>query len=148
MMLSTGKKRLLLFIVLVIAAGLSAGYYFYNKGPVNIKTAAAQKVEAATLYNAFITDSSAAQKKYSGKILIVSGNVSQASLNQEGKPVILLKTASGSGFVNCTLEEKRTAAIKENQAIQLKGICSGLGEADTELGLQPDLYLERCIVQP
>jgi hypothetical protein len=147
-MLSTGKKRLLLFIVLIIAIVLSAGYYFYNKGPVNIKTAAAQKVEAAAFYNAFISDSSAAQKSYSGKILIVSGSVSQTSLNQEGKPIILLKTAAGSGFINCTLDEKLSTNIKENQTIQLKGICSGLGEADEELGIQPDLYLERCIVQP
>lgn len=146
-MLSTGKKRLLIFVVLIIAAAFSAGYYFYNKGPVNIKTATAQKVEAAALYNAFISDSSAAQKKYSGKILIISGSVSQTSLNQEGKPIILLKTAAGSGFVNCTLNEKYSADIKENQTIQLKGICSGLGETDADLGIQPDLYLERCIVQ-
>lgn len=125
----------------------SAGYYFYNKGPVNIKTATAQKVEASTLYNAFISDSLAAQKNYSGKILIVTGSVSQTSLNQEGKPIILLKTATGSGFINCTLDEKLSADIKENQTIQLKGICSGLGEADADLGIQPDLYLERCIVQ-
>lgn len=147
-MLSTGKKRLLIFIALIIAAAFSAGYYFYNKGPVNIQTAAAQKTEATILYHAFIADSSAAQKKYSGKILAVTGSISRIAANQEGKPVILLKTASGNGFINCTLDEKLPAGIQENQVIQLKGICSGLGEADAELGIQPDLYLERCIIQP
>lgn len=138
----------MLIIILIIAAVISAGYYFYNKGPINIKNASAERVDAQALYNAFITDSSAAQKKYSGKILIVSGRVSQSSLNQEGKPIILLKTAAGGGFINCTLEEKFSGSIKEDQSIQLKGICSGLGEADADLGIQPDLYLERCIIQP
>ncbi len=141
------KKNIALLIVLLLAAGAFTGYHFYNKGPVNIQKANAQQVAATTLYNDFIADTAVAQKKYSGKILLVSGNVADVSLNQQGQSIILLKTSNGGGFINCTLQKKTTGIHKE-QSIKIKGICSGLGEADVELGLQPDLYLERCIIQP
>jgi len=142
------KKNILLVIGIVLVAGASLGYYYYNKGPVDIKNASAIKANAAALYNAFITDTAAAQKKYSGKILLVNGAVAQISANQQGNSVILLKTNNGAGFINCTLERKTPPDIKEDQSIQVKGICSGIGEADEDLGLQPDLYMERCILQP
>jgi hypothetical protein len=142
------KKNIIFFIIVLLIAGAATGYYFYNKGPVNIKNADAQKTTAIQLYSAFLSDSAAAQKKYSGKILSVTGIVSQVNTNQQGLPVILLETNNGAGFINCTMEEKTTIIIKEKQSIQIKGICSGLGQADEELGLQPDLYLERCILQP
>lgn len=142
------KKNIILFITILLITGIAAGYYLYNKGPVNIKKAAAQKTTASELYSAFISDSAAAQRRYSGKILSVTGIVSQVNYNQQDLPVILLQTNNGEGFINCTLEEKTSAAIKEKQSIQIKGVCSGLGQADELPGLQPDLYLERCIVQP
>lgn len=142
------KTNIILLIVLLLISGSAIGYYFYNKGPVNIKNATAQKIAATELYSTFLFDSAAAQKKYSGKILVVSGIVAEINSNQQGFPVILLQTSDGSGFINCTLEAKSTIPIKEKQFIKIKGICSGLGEADADLGLQPDLYLERCIIQP
>lgn len=147
-MASFRKRNIILLIVLLIMAAALTGYYFYNKGPVDIQHAEAKKVDASTLYNSFIQDSVAAQKKYSGKILLVSGSVAEVSANQQGYAVILLKTSTGSGFINCTLQEKTAAGIANNQSIKIKGSCSGLGEADDDLGLQPDLYLERCIIQP
>ena len=141
------KRNIILFLVLIIITAAFTGYYFYNKGPVDIQQAAAQKVAATTLYNEFIADTAAAQKKYSGKILLVSGNVADLSVNQQGQSIILLKTGNGGGFINCTLQEK-TTGISKDQPIQVKGSCSGLGQADEDLGLQPDLYLERCIIQP
>jgi hypothetical protein len=147
-MTSSRKKNIILLIAVLLIAGASTGYYFYNKGPVNIKNATAKKTTATVLYSAFLSDSAAAQKNYSGKILSVTGIVSSVNNNQQGLPVILLETGNGSGFINCTLEEKSAVSIKEKQPITIKGICSGLGLADEELGLQPDLYLERCIIQP
>ncbi|MBC7934778.1 MAG: hypothetical protein H7Y86_05380 [Rhizobacter sp.] len=137
----------MILLIFILTGAACVGYYFYNKGPVNIKKASAKKVEAAALYNSFAADSTTAQKNYSGKILIVSGTVAQTTHNQQGRSVILLKTAGSSSFINCTLEQEITSGIKENQVIQIKGICSGLGQADADLGLEPDLYLERCILQ-
>jgi uncharacterized protein (DUF1330 family) len=141
------KKNIVFFILFIFAAAAATGYYFYNKGPVNIQNAVAWKTGAPEIYKAFINDITGAQKKYSGKILLISGNVSQTNTNQQGQTIVLLKTGSGSGFVNCTLDKPGNMIFKEDQPIQIKGICSGLGEADIDLGIQPDLYLERCIVQ-
>ena len=142
------KKNLLPVLLLILLAGAGVGYYFYNKGPVNIENAVAQKVEAAGLYQAFASDSISAQQKYSGKILIVSGRLGQTSRNQQGLSIIFLKTGNSGSFINCTLEQELPSGLKENQLLQIKGICSGLGQADAELGIEPDLYLERCLVQP
>ena len=143
----SGKKNLLRLLFLLLIGAAAMGYYFYNKGPVNISKASAQEVAAPALYTAFVNDSTAAQKIYSGKVLILSGIISKIVLNQKGKSIILIKTSNNNGFINCTLEEKIPPGIKEDQPVKIKGLCSGLGEADIDLGLQPDLYLERCIIQ-
>lgn len=147
-MASTRKKNILLFILLLLITGASVGYYFYNKGPVNIKNASAKKITAPGLYRAFLSDSLAARKNYSGNILIVSGTIASITENQRGQTIILLNTGPGLGFINCTMEEKTGTGIVLNRQANIKGFCSGLGEGDAELGLQPDLYLERCILQP
>lgn len=141
-------RNILLFTLLLFLAGTALAYYFYNKGPVDIQEAAAQKINAGELYSAFLSDSLSAQKKYSGRILMVEGTVAQSSFNQNGQQLILLQTGASSGFVNCTLDQKMKANIQPGQLTLIKGICSGLGDADEITGLQPDLYLERCIVQP
>lgn len=138
---------MLVSLLFLLVAAAATGYYFYNKGPVSIEKAVAEKTTAPELYLAFINDPTGAQKKYSGKVIGVSGTVSQTSTNQQGQTIVLLKTGSGSGFVNCTLEKPANTVFKEGDPLQIKGICSGLGEADIDLGIQPDLYLERCIVQ-
>ncbi|RYY42822.1 MAG: hypothetical protein EOO06_20600 [Chitinophagaceae bacterium] len=142
------RSTIAAIILLLLLAGAAVGYYFYNKGPVNIQNASATEIDAATLYTLFLTDSTAAQNKYSGKILAISGIVAQSTVNQAGLPVILLQTPSGDGFVNCSLQAKDDRLITPGDPISIKGICSGLGQGDEELGLQPDLYLERCIIQP
>lgn len=141
------KKNILFILLFLLVAVAATAYYFYNKGPVNIQNAVAEKTTATELYQAFLNDITSAQRKYSGKIIEVSGTVSQTATNQQGQTIVLLKTGTGSGFVNCTLEKPVSTVFKEGESRQIKGICSGLGEADTELGIQPDLYLERCIVQ-
>jgi hypothetical protein len=141
------KKKIIPVLLSLLVVAAATGYYFYNKGPVNIQNADAEKTTATELYQAFIRDNTAAQRKYSGKIIEVSGRVSQTSTNQQGQTIVLLNTGSGSGFVNCTLEKTTNTAFKEGDPLHIKGICSGLVEADIDLGIQPDLYLERCIVQ-
>ena len=84
------KKIFLLSGLLVILSIAIIGYYLFNRGPRDVQDSSSIKVSAVELYNAYIKDSAAAQKKYTDKILEVSGEVHDISLNQQQKKIILL----------------------------------------------------------
>lgn len=141
-LLNMTVKRIVFAIALLAVAGFCIAYYFYNKGPVNVQDAAGIQITAPVLYNLFSNDS-ATEKKYAGIILEVSGEVSKSSLNSKRQQIILLKAAEG-GFINCTMEEGDTR-VSINSSIIIKGICSGMGQGDADLGIKGDVYLARCI---
>ncbi len=137
-------KKLLPVIGLLAVGGILAGLYVYNKGPVDVKGAEAASVSAETLYTAFSTDSSTAQKVYSGKILEVSGEATNISVNQKCENVVQLKTNVAGAFINCTVEKGTTPPL--NSHVKIKGICSGIGQGEEDLGIKADVYLTRCVV--
>ena len=121
------------------------GYYLFNKGPVDVKNSSALKTNAIELYEQFNSDSPGSLKKYSGKILQVTGTITTVSLNQKKEKVFLLKTNTGGASINCTMEED-PGAIKLNDIVSIKGICSGIGQGDEDLGIKGDVYLTRCFL--
>ena len=139
-------KRTILAVALpVTVLGALFGYYQYNKGPMDVKNNSAIYISATELYNLFSTDSAAALKKYSGKVLLVKGRVSSVSVNQQKEKVILLKTMIGSASINCTMEDD-PGNITVNDEVNIKGICSGIGQGDEDLGIRGDVYLTRCFL--
>ena len=139
------NKYILLTILLVAVIAASFGYYLYNKGPEDVKSSSATKINAPELYKLFITDSTRALKKYAGQVLQVKGQVTGISLNQQKQQVILLKTAADGAAVNCTMEED-PGKININDEIEVKGICSGIGQGDEDLGIKGDVYLTRSFL--
>ena len=57
--------------------------------------------------------------------------------------VVMLQTSEAGAYVNCTMEEK-AAGLVENKEATLKGICTGMGMGDADLGIMGDVYLVRC----
>lgn len=137
------KKIILLSTLAAILAVAAIGYYFYNKGPLDVKGANGKKVSATELYKTFGTDSLSAKKQFLEKILEVSGTVTQVSQNQQNQAIVLLKTGVDGASVNCTLEGP-VDGVKEGDTIYIKGICSGMGEGDADMGIAGDVYLIRC----
>ncbi len=137
-------KKILFIVGLLLVLALCIGIYMFNKGPVNVAGASAEKINATALYRAFDTDSAGAAKKYAGKVLEVTGVIQNISLNQKQQKILLLKTESDGASVNCTMEEKQTNA-EQGQTFTVKGICSGIGQGDADLGIKGDVYLSRCI---
>lgn len=133
-----------LAIAIIAIAGAAFGYYLYNKGPMDVAHASSEKIGAAALYAAFLSDSSAAFKNYSGKVLTVSGTVAQVSNNQEGQQLILLNTSTEGAHVNCTMETPVPNA-QAGEQLNIKGICSGIGQGDADLGIPGDVYITRSI---
>ena len=140
--MSAKKRNIIIFFLAVIIAG-AVGFYFYNKGPVNVKNATATKAAAAAFYQSFLKDSTAAKKTYLNNILEVSGLIMKVSKNQENQLVVMLQTNEAGAYVNCTMEEDVTGLV-ENKQVTLKGICTGMGMGDADLGIMGDVYLVRC----
>lgn len=137
------KKNIVIFFSAVIIIAAAIGFYFYNKGPVNVKNATAIKTEAAALYQSFLKDSATAKKTYLNNVLEVSGLVMKVAKNQEDQVIVMLQTNEAGAYINCTME-KDAAVLPENKQVTLKGICTGMGMGDADLGIMGDVYLLRC----
>lgn len=137
------KKNILLALLAIIVISGAVGFYMFNKGPVNVENARAVKTGSVALYAAYLQDSVLAKKKYTDKILEVSGLVMKVSKNQQDQVIVMLQTNEAGAYVNCTMEEKGTR-LSENEQVTLKGICTGMGMSDPDLGILGDVYLTRC----
>jgi hypothetical protein len=137
------KKIILLGIIGIAAIGGAIAYYLYNKGPVDVKSASGIKCTATSLYQVYSKDSLQAKKQYTDKILSVTGIVNQVSQNQQNQAVVLLKTDESGAYINCTMEGV-AQSIKEKDAVIIKGICTGIGAGDADMGILGDVYLLRC----
>ena len=140
-------KKTIVWIVLLLAIMVAGvGYYLYNKGPEDVKNSKGMAVLAKDLYDSYIKDTVIASKEYTGKILEISGEVTGTSLNTQHQQVILVKTNTAEAHVNCTLDVSGELLPAGTTQIKLKGICSGLGQGDADLGIPGDVYLTRCYI--
>ncbi|MBK7884740.1 MAG: hypothetical protein IPJ81_13870 [Chitinophagaceae bacterium] len=138
------NKKKIVILFLVFAGFVATGYYYYNKKIANIKNSSSKKVSAIKLYKIFSEDPVTAKKEYTQKILEVSGEVMQITKNQQHQNIVLLKSGNESAFINCTMEEALHGNIKISDIVSIKGICNGMGDSDTALGIFGDVYLIRC----
>lgn len=119
----------------VLAVAITIGYRVYNKPHPSAATADAVEMTAMGLASEFEKDEPNANKKYLGNAVQVSGTVSDVSVNQQNKPVIVLLGSDMSG-VQCTLE-RAVSGIKKGDSITVKGFCAGY---------LSDVIMDRCIV--
>jgi len=142
--MTPNMKKIILYAVLgVVVIGAGIAYYLYNKGPVDVKNARAVNVSSSSLYQSFAKDSARANKEYRDKIVETSGIVEKISQNQQNQAIVLLKTDENGAYVNCTMEGP-AQDIREKETVSIKGICTGMGTGDADLGILGDVYLVRC----
>ena len=120
--------------VTCMAVATIIAYYLYNKPHRSAATATAVTITAKSLAEAYEKDETLANKKYLGNVLQVSGTVSEVSLNQQKKPVVVLAGSAISG-VQCSLEEPEPG-VKKGDSVIIRGFCTGL---------LTDVILDRCI---
>jgi tRNA_anti-like len=136
-------KKTILGVILVLAATAGGiGYYMYNKPHKDVQAADAVKVAATELYAAFVKDSAAANKTYTGKVLEISGEVVKSELDQQQNVFVHLKAGDDGSIINCSMEEK-VAPFKAGDKIALKGVCDGYNPGDTDMGLPGDVVVNR-----
>jgi len=144
------KRYILLTVLVIILAGASVGYYFYNKKHFSVQDSTpVAAITAAALHQTFVSDSSVAKNKFIGdevnhKVIEVDGDIAALKEDQQGNTIILLKTATDGAFINCTLEGK-SENIKAGNKIAIKGICTGYN-FDADMGIPGDVILTRCFI--
>ncbi len=133
------KKKTLkiagLLCLLVVISGAAIIYRMYHQPQRSVATETAVVMNARQLAAEYEQDEAVANKKYLGNAVQVSGTVSEVSVNQQNKPVIVLAGTGMSG-VQCSLL-KDADGIKKGDAVTIKGFCSGY---------LTDVVMDRCIV--
>lgn len=122
---------------------LSVGYYLYNKGPVDVSKSEGIPVDAAALYDIYIRDSAAANVRFNGKILDISGIV--AGTNDQGVKAVLIGTASEGANINCALADSSAVLPSTGMKITMRGVCQGI-QSDLDMGIPGDVIVNRCVI--
>jgi hypothetical protein len=118
---------ILLFILLAVLAALIIWKWVYKKSDISVASKKAEvEIEAAALTHEFESDEDAANARYLGKIISVSGNVSSVTEAEQSLSVYLKNNEDMSG-VMCTLSKNSvtTGQIKVGDKIKIKGYCDG-----------------------
>ena len=141
------KKGLKIFLIVAIVGlvtGLSTVYYIFNMPHRDVENEApAYTMEAKVLFDEYNNDEDAAHLKYGDKVIQVSGDIAELSI--EGYEVSITLNDDMEG-VNCSLDSVAVSMNKEiiNQLqlgdkISLKGKCDGF---DMIMGV----VLTRCYI--
>ncbi|MBK7344369.1 MAG: hypothetical protein IPJ06_15490 [Saprospiraceae bacterium] len=131
------KKWIFAALALALVTGLIIGLYMYNK-PLESMTGqqAELTVSAADLYQSFDTNETAANGKYLGKVIEVSGTIESISTGDDGATNILLNAGDAMGGVICRLDATVKETFQEGSQIALRGECTGK---------LMDVELARCV---
>jgi hypothetical protein len=123
------KKRTILWlgIPLLLLIGAAWAWHLYDKPHQSAAGESADvTINADTLYHQYQADEHAADQKYMGKVISVTGRLIEIQHN--GNSVIwILSTQPGGGGINCQLFSgtKVDPEPKAGDPVTLKGRCTG-----------------------
>jgi Na+-translocating ferredoxin:NAD+ oxidoreductase RnfG subunit len=124
------KRKTIIVLILFIAAiivALVVWKWTFKKSDVSMASQKADvEIEADILTQEYENNEEAANAKYLGKVIVVSGIISSLNEEEQGLSVYLKKSEDMSG-VMCTFskDEVDTTLIKVGNKIKIKGICDG-----------------------
>lgn len=134
------KTTLLLIVFLLALAGGAVGFYLYQKPtPTAASFQTDHTLQATALFTDYQTDEVAANERYLGKTLELTGTIREISIQEEtGQATIYLEAGGIMGGVSCEIAaDQPLAKVKAGEEITIKGICSGL---------LMDVVLNRCVI--
>lgn len=119
-------KKVILPLVLIVLVAISVGYYMYNKPVESLNNKAADiTITADQLLADYEADEKAANDKYLGKVVQVSGKVSDVT-TEDGKNKIHFETSNPISLVITELDEGNSAeGVAAGGEATVKGLCSG-----------------------
>lgn len=118
-------KKLLLFILLLLLLGGGIGYYVYQKPVESLARKEPDvRITASNLLAAYEADEVAANGRFLGKIVEVTGPVSLLT-DEGGKNKVYLDAGSLMSAVICELASGPIPDLKTGEVVIVKGLCSG-----------------------
>lgn len=131
-------KKILYFLLGVAILGGVYGYYLWNKPHENVQASKpAAVIDAAQLLNDYIGDENAANTKYLGQTVQVSGTVKE-SAEEDGVTKVMLDAGNENFGIYCTLDSAGPHPRKifsPGEKLTIKGKCDGINL---------DVQLSRC----
>jgi len=118
------KKIILILLVLGVIGG-GVGFYLYNKPVDKMKSMSVDAtLTAEQLFTEFEEDEMKANEKYLDKVLVVKGEVTKTSKDEE-KATILLDTGDMLANIMCQMEDTEVDLPAEGDMVSIKGLCTG-----------------------
>jgi hypothetical protein len=120
------KKTIFVIVGLVVVGAGVWFYYLYNKKVASLENQKPDvEVSAEKLLADYTTDEKAANSTYLGKVVQVSGKVTNVA-EEEGKKKVNLDTGNPISAIICEVENgKDIGDIKAGDEVKMKGLCSG-----------------------
>jgi hypothetical protein len=133
------KKKLFISLIIGILIAGSIGFYLFNKPHADIASQTpVATLSASELFRAFSEDEAAANLKYAGKVVEISGVIYSAEEGSQGDLNILFMDENEMFGVACTIDQyENMDKLSEGQEITIKGECSGM---------LSDVVLIRCVI--
>ncbi|MCB9169555.1 MAG: hypothetical protein H6594_04290 [Flavobacteriales bacterium] len=132
-----GKIILIVLVVLGAIAGIY-GLWEYDRGLTDASDEKpVDRLDAVALLNAFTNDESAANAKYNGHAVQVSGLVKDASGPENGKMTVMLDTGDPLSMIVCEFDDPAMTRPVPGSQLTVKGFCAGFNL---------DVLLQRCVI--
>ena len=121
------KKILIIAGILLIIGGGVIWYLYNDTFKDTAKVDAAYTVDATIFIKEFEKNMAEANKKYTEKIVTITGKVSEIQNSDSSINVSITDTTKGS-YINFSFQQQAMAAaklLKEGDNVHIKGSCSG-----------------------
>ena len=122
------KKRTILWVGIPLLALLAFAYAWrvYHKPHQSAADeSVAVSIDADSLYHQYQSDEHAADAKYMGKVMEVTGKLSEVQHSGNAE-IWILSTQAGSGGINCQLfPGSKEETPKPGDVVTVKGRCTG-----------------------
>lgn len=118
-------KKIIGVVLLLALIGVGTGIYLFYKPSKDACGSDGIPITAIELARQYTADEKKANTDYLGKVVEVSGTVSEVTKNQDGAVVITFDTGDPMAPVLCTMEEGKAATATVSQKVTIKGFCNG-----------------------
>lgn len=131
--------KLLYVFILLVFAGIFAGIYMYNKPQKDMNRQKADFIlTAKELHKEFTADEPAANQKYIGKTIELSGKITSVNIESDKVVSIILETSDEMSSVICTFRERMDPRdINTMKPVTVRGELSGF---------LMDVLLNNCVL--
>jgi uncharacterized protein (UPF0333 family) len=131
---------ILAIILIIVAAGMYAYREYHRKPAALSEVGADAALHADSLLAAYSANEEAANKKYLGKILDVTGEIVSLTNEQDTVINILIGRKDAMAHVSCSVaatEIPKLKSLSVGKSTTIRGVCTGY---------LMDVELNRCVI--